>query len=412
MLTLETIQLHSLTSVNRNAFFIFGLLLTVVMLLLPGIPVRFDHVIYLRIEDFLILGAFLYLFFKQPVAVFAVPKVFSFFITSIIISICINFRNIAYNDLFEIAKVVKWGMLCFIFMIGFSALDFRKLMQSSFIILAVFNVVQYFNSGSFNTMVEPLYADAEQLKNAVFVSFTGDYTTRLLGTLGNPNNNAILLAIFTMYFAFNWKSSLNKVLFCISVALILMCQSRTIVLALSLIFIVTLIVDYSRIKEHLVKLLLVVGVYAIVQFLNLDYLNMIFHGKAFAESNSVEHRIQKWGTMYQESSLSPIFGYGPNKDYLYSKGFSPENEYLLAKVRYGYVGLTAFLVLVLSPFYLFRKNWREHYFFFSVTLIFLITSGFNCPYSSYTLSAFYFLLFGIEFSKLMPDNKWNSPSCQ
>lgn len=408
MLTLETLQLHSLTSVNRSAFFVFSFLLMAVMLLLPGIPVNFDHVIYLRIEDFMILGAFLYWFIKQPVALFAVPKTFSFFITAIILSVCINFRNIAYNDLFEIAKVVKWGMLFFIFMNGLNAVTFSKLMQTVFALLVVFNLLQYFNIGSFNTTIEPLYSDAEQLKNAVFVSFTGDYTTRLLGTLGNPNNNAILLAVFTLYFAFNWKQPLNRILFCVAVALILLCQSRTIVLALFIVFVATLIADYSHIREHLLKLLLVVGVYALVQFLNLDYLNMIFHGKAFTESNSVENRIQKWGTMYQESSLSPVFGYGPNKDYLYSKGFSPENEYLLAKVRYGYVGLTAFLVLVLSPFYLFRKNWRAHYFFFAVTLIFLITSGFNCPYSSYTLSAFYFLLFGIEFSKLKPGRKWTS----
>jgi hypothetical protein len=95
-----------------------------------------------------------------------------------------------------------------------------------------FNVFQYFNIFDFNTLIEPLYADSEQLGNAYFVSYTGEFTRRLLGTLGNPNNNAIVLAVFALHYAFDWKSPKSKVLFSIAIALLLMCQSRTIILAL------------------------------------------------------------------------------------------------------------------------------------------------------------------------------------
>jgi O-antigen ligase len=104
---------------------------------------------------------------------------------------------------------------------------------------------------------------------------------------------------------------------------------------------------------------------AVVHFINLDYLEMIFQGKAFAESKSVEGRMASWGTMISESRLSPFFGYGPNKDYLYSKGFSPENEFLYTKARYGYVGLTTFHPCSLvSPYYFFRQSLAEPFVVF------------------------------------------------
>ncbi|MBK8417213.1 MAG: O-antigen ligase family protein [Bacteroidetes bacterium] len=394
---------HNLAANKRNQLSTFVVIFFFTLLLLPGIPVMLDHIIYFRLEDFVLLGAFLFLLIKDPFLVLKTPVTFALYAAAIMISIGINFTNTSYNDFFEIAKVVKWAMIFLIFARFVNADLFKKTFEWVFYALIVFNVFQYFNIFHFNTLIEPLYSDSEQLGNAYFVSYTGEFTRRLLGTLGNPNNNAIVLAVFALHYAFDWKSPKSKTLFSIAIALLLMCQSRTIILALGAVFFMNFLLNFKEYKLHLEKLTFVLVIYGVVHFINLDYLEMIFQGKAFAESKSVEGRMESWGTMISESRLSPFFGYGPNKDYLYSKGFSPENEFIYTKARYGYVGLTTFILLIISPYYFFRRQWQNHLLFFSVTLIFIVTSFFNCPYSSLTLSAFYFMLFGMEYSKLLAD---------
>jgi hypothetical protein len=391
---------HNLAANKRNQLSSFVVIFFFAVLLIPGMPVMLDHVIYFRLEDFVLLGTFIFLLIKDPKIVLKTPIVFVLYAGTIMISIVANIKTTSYNDYFEIAKVVKWAMIFLIFANFVNAVFFKKTFEWLFYALILFNVFQFFNIFQFNTYIEPMYADSIQLTNAYFTSYAGDSTRRLLGTLGNPNNNAIILSVFALHFAFDLKASKSKILFSIAIALLLMCQSRTIILAIGAVSLMNFILNFKNYKLHLQKLTFAFVIYGLIHFINLDYMEVTFQGKVFAESKSVEGRMASWSTLISESRLSPVFGFGPNKNYLYSKGISPENEFIYTKARYGYVGLTAFILLIFSPIYFFRQHWQNHLLFFSVTLIFIVTSCFNCPYSSLTLSAFYFMLFGMEYEKL------------
>ncbi|MBK6640488.1 MAG: hypothetical protein IPG39_04295 [Bacteroidetes bacterium] len=78
------------------------------------------------------------------------------------------------------------------------------------------------------------------------------------------------------------------------------------------------LLNFKEYKLHLEKLSFVLVIYGVVHFINLDYLEMIFQGKALLNPNRYR-RMESWGTMISESRLSPFFGYGPNKDYLFQR---------------------------------------------------------------------------------------------
>ena len=112
----------------------------------------------------------------------------------ITLSILINKQWKAVNDWFEIYKAIKY---LFVFLI-FKELNppFKKNTGIDIIVvcLLIFNFLHYHNLFHFNETVMPVFCGENSVRLARFgLNSAGlPAVKRMIGTIGNPNNNAIL----------------------------------------------------------------------------------------------------------------------------------------------------------------------------------------------------------------------------
>ena len=359
------------------------------------------------------------------------------FVIVIILSILFNLYHTSTSDLFEIYKPIKAIVLFSFFLI----LNTQKIntyfpLAIATFGLLIFNLFQYFDIWDFNIYVEVHYAPPHHLIYFGYNTLFEPVTKRLLGTLGNPNNNAILFACLSIYFLAikteNKKIKIvNYILFtCCSIACI-QSQSRTTFIGLALALVLYVIVDRKNLIVSFMPFIISLFI-VVVYFLNADlrYLHTLKQlkittskntiaiaknevdkrKKAFQsadgdfkfESNneSLKGRFEIWRELFAMAIKKPVLGYGPYKGYFYSNTIYSENEFLLNFWRYGLVGLVNYTLLVLFPFMLYFKN-RNSRGTLILTCVFIIiniSSLTNNPISSPFLLFLIMLLMGCNFS--------------
>ena len=116
----------------------------------------------------------------------------------ILFDIVLNNLSSNTNSYFEIYKVLKF----LIIILFFSCLQFNKyfneVIYPIFYILIIFNTLHFFDFWDFNLIIEQYYNGGIHIKTFGLNSLGEPATKRLIGTLGNPNNNAILFLFFTV----------------------------------------------------------------------------------------------------------------------------------------------------------------------------------------------------------------------
>ncbi|XOV67135.1 MAG: O-antigen ligase family protein [Fluviicola sp.] len=312
----------------------------------------------------------------------------------------LNGRTGVIADYFEIYKLAKFSLLILFFTLldynRFSAVWFKPI----FIGLAIVNLVHFFNLFDINEILTDWYGGAHR-EFFGLNSLKEPATKRMIGLSSSPNINAIVFFFFALYFLpLNFDR--NKLYwFLAAILLMLMCQSRTSIVALvSILFIIAILkLSNWKWKQWGIVFGALVGLYLISWALVTGFFTYTSYSNNVV-SNSAMGRLETWAYLGEMIKESPIIGYGVNKQYFYDRELYSENEYILMMWRYGVIGLLLYLGMFLTPlWYYFKQRYKsiplkKGFLFLIIILIVALT---NNPYQDKTIMVLIATMLGLTW---------------
>ena len=254
----------------------------------------------------------------------------------------------------------------------------------------------------------PIYC-GEENHNLMFFGLNSagmSDTKRMLGTMGNPNNNGIVFLFFCMLYAADktWKTK-NIIFFFIAIIMLIACQSRTTLIAFFCMIFANYIFSKIPIKLKIIQIfsiislvIIITNINVILGFLNIKdpftsskYLSTLVDNKAF-ESYSWEKRLEVWSSLSKKSLEKPILGHSPDKEFFYKNKIYADNEYILVLYRYGIIGLLLYLlILTVPPYHAFRlaRSNIEAKNAIMISIIFAVSAITNAPFNNSIIVFFY-----------------------
>lgn len=397
-------------------YYLLGIVLFVT-LLIPGIHVTASF--YLNLEELIvpILGvrllqkAFFWIdYYVLGLAAFSLV---------ILLTIVLNPRYLQLGEYFEIYKMLKFTVLYvyafFVFSNKPSAQTVINFVSFLFLCVATFNLIHYFDLFKFNTYCTILY-DSDGRDTLLFGknSIGEPGPKRIVGTMGNPNMNAIVFLLFFSFFSFlilekkNEKSSWNigssykaHALMMMSAYFVILCQSRTALVAMGVIFILTWFFRRNSIQVILSEMAMLIGFYALIYFSNPMSVNYIASTQVgiegFEENSSLQGRKASWVYFFNQWKSNPILGYGPNKGFVYANNLHPESQYLFYAWRYGLLGLACLFFLLFYPAACFIKQFAQYSFIWMVSLVIGVTSLMSNPIDNSKIALLFAICIGFSF---------------
>ena len=386
--------MNSIVFTQRNNNWIITLCswLTIISLsFIPYIPI--SNSFYIRIEDILLPFVVITLIPNYKAIKYWYFLILILWSIEGIISMSINHRLDAWNDYTEIYKLFKYSTFVLLFYQFFKQkTNIFIPISIIFIGLIIFNLFHYFNILKFNEIVMPIYStNINQLLFFGKNSLGGPATKRILGTMGNPNLNAILFSIFSVYYLTcnkEYKRNYSFFFFYLSFAMILFTQSRTVIISITLIILLFFYIN----KEFSWKSIFKITIFLLSTVLAVRYsdqysLKYISNAKlSILENGSIRGRIEIWSYLWEMIKKKPFWGYGINKEFFYVNYLYSENEYILITWRYGIIGLLGYLTMLLGPLIYYRNKINFHkspknIFYLFIILIFGINALTNNPMS-------------------------------
>lgn len=289
-----------------------------------------------------------------------IPFVFAGFV---LLTIFLNFENVTSSDYFEVYKWLKYGCVFLFFMqIDFSIL--KRALPILFVLICVINALHFFEFPSLNHILQKYYNGGLQIQFFGKDSQGGPAVKRLVGTMGNPNINAIMFGIFSLFF-FPLRFERNRLtMYFLCILFVFLCQSRTALLVVISMFSYLACV-HSNIwtkKQWLVMLsgltaaFVLAWMFATSFFQYTSYNNSLLDG-SILESGSARGRWETWKWLGEMILQHPLFGHGPYKHYFYTHHIYSENEYMIMTWRYGVIGLGLYLSIFIIPF---KNMWKRN----------------------------------------------------
>lgn len=287
------------------------------------------------------------------------PILFSCFV---LFTIVVQHHASSTSDYFEVYKWIKYAVA----LLFFCHVDFtivKKFILWIFALLVFINTIHFFSLFHINELIQSYY------NGGIHIQFFGKNSEgapavkRLVGTMGNPNINALLFGVFSIYFfpiVFKWK---KVILFFVSLLFMFLCQSRTSLLVLAAMILLVMFF-FTRIWTKKQWLLILIGIaltfflswmFATSFFQYTSYNNSLLDGSALY-SGSARGRFETWNLLGHQIMEQPLFGHGPYKNYFYVNAIHSENEYILMLWRYGIIGFLFYLSIYLLPFRKFIKD--------------------------------------------------------
>ena len=307
-----------------------------------------------------------------------IPFIFS---SVVLFSIVIQGHHTSASDYFEVYKWIKFGVAIWFFsLLDFSL--FKRFIPWIFGALVVINIVHFFEFTPLNKLLEHYYNGGLQIRYFGKDSLGAPAVKRLVGTMGNPNNNALLFGFFSLYYFPIQVNRKNLMLFFLSLLFVFLCQSRTALLFIFCIFVFLAIFKTTiwTKKQWIYLLLGTIGTFFIAWMLATSffqftsYNNSLLDGTAF-HSGSARGRLETWNLLGKMIVEEPLIGHGPYKEYFYQNKIYSENEYILMTWRYGLLGLLIYLSIFLMPFKKLVASMNEMSLKGSLMLIMMMVSA-------------------------------------
>lgn len=307
----------------------------------------------------------------------------------ILFTILLNFKAQRVSDFFEVYKILKFAIIVLFVSAVFERNKnlFHKTVCVALPALLFFNLLHYFNVFGFNQLIEPLYSVSEiHLQYFGLDSLGNPATKRMLGTAGNPNINGIVFLFFFAYFLS--KLDARKInhaswFVLLTVIGIVLCQSRTTMIASVIILVAAFLIHRFSWKSIGLNLLIVVIAVAgafLLSSASLDYFANTHIEPA--ENNSLRGRFEIWQYLSEMIMQKPVFGHGPSKQFFYQNELYSESEYILYAWRYGFVGAILYILWIVFPLIMNFRIGREHGFLLLFSVGILISAITNNPISS------------------------------
>ncbi len=391
---------------NRIGLFLGGLILFS-LLFLPDIHLGKQLPAFQTI-DFLLPFVVMYLFIRRKELQWQKYYIILLlFCAYIPISMFVNGRLNKVIDYFEIYKILKFLLIILLFtFIDFKQFSTRWLFPL-FYGLVILNFVHFFNIFDFNSFLHKYYIGGIQLEYFGLNSLKEPSVKRMVGTMGNPNINALVFSIFAIIFIpFNYSKKQLSI-FLLAILMVFLCQSRTALIAWGLILIGIAILRLAnwKWKEWILILSGIVLMYFISWALATDffkhslYSNYILDG-SILQTGSALGRWEAWTLLGNMIIEKPIFGHGVNKEFFYANHIYSENEYILMAWRYGIIGLILYIGLFLYPAFILLRNHSST--IAKIALLFLAllltTALTNNPFSDRTVVIFFAIIVGFSFN--------------
>jgi O-antigen ligase len=278
------------------------------------------------------------------------------------------FKNGQYADvrnLFELYKVLK---MCVVYVFAFYVFRlprfqyrFYEFLQASFIVLVLINLLHLFDVFSINHWLITWYDyDGRDAATFGLNSLGEPDSRRIIGTMGNPNDNAILFLFFLICFVVRQVTQVGQrrrfliagnewnILICS--LLIFLCQSRTGIVAFGLLVLIGLrYAEWSWKKLVFSILILLSAVFLLDLMVQQHAMKYLSNTRLqLDQNNSVSSRFEIWKRLFNMWKEKPILGFGPNKEFIYQEKIYPESEYIYYLWRYGILGLLSYLLLVIG----------------------------------------------------------------
>ena len=283
-----------------------------------------------------------------------------------LLPILINGRIKQWNDYLELYRVLKLGVIFLLFRF-IQPKQLHPLIVGIFMVLLLINVLHLYNVFNINELLTYTYGDSIHFKLFGRDSLGNPAVKRMLGTMGNPNTNALLFLFFTVYFLPIEKKREHWALCYTALFMVFLCQSRTSLIAAGLVVGAMLfLTKKDGLKAAVWKVVTSIGLYVLATmiatsfFKYSSYSNSLMDGSALY-STSLRSRWESWNILWDMIKTKPIFGFGPYKSYFTVNQLYSENEYLLIWWRYGIFGLLFYLGIFLLPFWeMFRRKFDAH----------------------------------------------------
>lgn len=405
-------RLERVKTFNLLKFLVYGFLVSI--FLLPGLTIS-GSLPEVRPEDLLVYGMLLTLLLMTSQSVIwnsSIQKYMLFillFIVWMVITQLGNSRLTHMSDYFEYYKMLKYGIVALTFYLIhkneiLDQTDMLRAIRVVFCLVFALNMLHYFNILDYNPIVMPFYANEFQLPHFGVNSLGLPDVKRMLGVMGNPNDNSILMGFFSIYFiVHSTKQSpehkQNIFLAGSAIVMLLMSGSKTGVLSLVAVFVVYWILSKASIKQLLSLLGIALASVVLINVLQFTYISSLWTVD-WSTNESWTGRITVWQNLVGMIQKSPWIGYGPNKEFFYLNSLYSENEYVLMAWRYGVAGLVFYLLWIFIPFVsAFRqkgKRYAQIVILFSTML--LVSAITNNPLSEPRILVLYAMLCGLMFA--------------
>jgi O-antigen ligase len=352
---------------------------------------------------------------------FTITLLFSVYI---LFTILMNYNSNSYRDYFEIFKYFKFGFVFVFFATLTFEFNYKKIFNVIFYFILIFNFCHYFDIFNFNYYIEPLYSSGLHLKYFGINTLGLPDSKRMLGTLGNPNNNAILFLFFCIFYFPGPSSKLKEnIHFYLSFLGLVACQSRTGFLAFIIVFISYIVLNgmpWKKLLVHVLVLVFCIFSFSVVEntlnyaldfaqddTISIDeaagtkYLSTLA-SEDIENTGSVTHRLYVWNYLFEMILENPVIGHGPNKNFFYENKIYSENEYVLIIYRYGFLGVVLYLFwltnFAIKSFSFRRTHLGACVLFFTIGL--LVISLTNNPISESTIFILFAVISGLFVNSL------------
>ncbi len=319
-----------------------------------------------------------------------------------ILSLLINHRISSLRDNFEVLKMIKFIVIFLFISITFELTDSMKILRIIFMLVLLFNFLHYTNLFDFNHSIMRFYGSEIQVDTFGLNSLGQPDTKRIIGTLGNPNNNAVLFLFFVVFFFPEEQSKFaNKVFFITAIFGTLACQSRTGFIALGLVLVIGFLTKKYSLKSMFIYTASSISIYVILILSGNLYLNSLAGN--IIKQNSVRVRLETWSVMWEMIKIKPLLGYSPNKEYFEKTIIYPESEYSLNTWRYGFLGLVTYIMILWSAFFAgFKHRFSKYGFCFALfSLVIAITAITNNPLNDIMISLMFAISAGLFYGEQM-----------
>lgn len=401
------------------------LIMLVIFMILP-FSINIIGISLAKTFTILLVLVFIFIFYKNKEELLNILKnkfiilniIFAF---TIALSIIFNFRMMKFNDLFEIVKYFIFAMIAMLTIKicknKENYLFLLKTISIVLILISIFGIVQYFNPFSINEMYIQSYAPTQ------YESLVNDYPSpRIVGTKSNPAVYGLLMSIgvyFNLLYLKNATSKKDKILTIMSIILCIINLMLTLTRTIQIAFIASVIIyilcnvwlEKGPKKAVIAMICTILVIVLILCILPQSLTWRLVQVLDMSNATSWILRTEKWSEYSEVIQKEWLVGIGPVKNYVDTIGHV-DSEIVQVALQYGILGLMIYVIMLLSPLYLYAKNKKYKNlirFYPSILTIIIVNNISNTSLILFDTAIGIYMLIGLLFVRI--EEKENEEKC-